>query len=179
MTTIWKERTVSREEVEIKLSEIATKMLHHFWGDNERLKSHKIKVYENSRLSRALGRCVMNYGVAYVEMSSNLLNYGDTEVILDVLLHEVTHYALYHTNKPFKDGQPYFENELKRVGAASTNSYYVGKKYMYTCGCDNIHMSRTRLGLGAYRCKECTHDLLPSHIEFHDGVGGVITEEYV
>lgn len=42
------------------------------------------------------------------------------ELLLDVLKHELTHWACLKRKRPFSDGSKYFEKELLRIGASST-----------------------------------------------------------
>lgn len=171
---IWEERKRTVAEIEGKLSEIATEMLSKYWDVPVR---NKVKVVENRRLSRSLGRYVYNYYERYIELSGRLLDYGATEIILDVLLHEVTHLALHRSNKPFSDGNPYFESELKRVGASSTMTHTVGIIYKYDCGC-TYHNSLQSNKADDYVCNKCEKPLKRYAIEYHDGIGGVITEKW-
>lgn len=174
----WEKRLYTKAEIEEKLTKIANNMMHHFW-DDERLKEHHIKVKENRRLSRSIGvyRYIANDG--WIELSGQLLDYGHIETILDTLLHEVTHYVLHALGKPFDDGHPYFESELKRVGASSTRTCTVGRIHRFTCSeeCENnMNIADLRNISGKYRCSRCKSILRLLHVEFHDGIGGVIIE---
>ena len=62
-----------------------------------------------------------------------VMTFADDEVIYDVLRHELVHYALHMRRKPFADGDPYFEAELKKHGIASTDSTMIGLYHIYEC----------------------------------------------
>lgn len=80
----------------------------------------------NGRLNRALGGYSWRRGIGNkvipvkMELARRLLeNYSD-ETIESVIKHELTHWALSVQGRPFDDGHPVFESELKRVGAHTT-----------------------------------------------------------
>lgn len=68
-----------------------------------------------------------------IYLAGFLLEFGTDEVVYDVLRHELVHYALHRLNKPFEDGHPVFEAELKRLGIGSTQSSKVGRYHIYSC----------------------------------------------
>jgi SprT-like protein len=79
-----------------------------------------IPIYINGRLTRLLGRFVYNRydrTETRIELSKDLVDNFKDEDVLDVLKHELTHWALYKLGKPHNDGHTVFENELVRVGA--------------------------------------------------------------
>ncbi|MNV04252.1 hypothetical protein D3C71_945430 [compost metagenome] len=79
---------------------------------------HKVKIKQSVRLE---------FSKRYVEQ------YCDENVI-DVLLHELSHWYCYESDKPYKDGDSYFENQLRRVGATSTNVVlHAGDMYVLLC----------------------------------------------
>jgi SprT-like protein len=94
-----------------------------------------VTVTINGRLSRSLGR----FGHTktkplYIQLSKKLVENYEPHEIKDVLLHELTHWALFTLNKPCKDGHPVFEKELKRVGACSTRTYEIkGEAFQLHC----------------------------------------------
>src|SRR5699024_8098498 len=80
-----------------------------------------------------------------IELAKNLLQYGSDQAILGTLKHELVHYALFEQDKPCEDGDEYFENELRRVGAPSTGTNRVGVYYTYSCGtCGKISETKTK-----------------------------------
>lgn len=50
------------------------------------------------------------------------------QIIMDVLRHELIHYALFTENKPYRDGEPFFEAELARLGISSSGATARSKK---------------------------------------------------
>lgn len=62
-----------------------------------------------------------------------VMMFADDDVIYDVLRHELVHYALHLRGKPFSDGDPYFEAELKRLGVATSGSTMIGIYHIYEC----------------------------------------------
>ena len=76
----------------------------------------------NGRLKRACGRFVYyvrSRQPKSVEMNKFFVENNEPVVVLDVLRHELVHYALFMQGKPHSDGHPVFENELKRLGVVS------------------------------------------------------------
>ena len=59
--------------------------------------------------------------------------FADDDVVLDVLRHELVHYALHRRKEPFADGHPHFESELERHGIASSGSTMIGIYHLYEC----------------------------------------------
>lgn len=71
-----------------------------------------------------------------IRLSKNFVIYQEKEVIIDVLKHELVHYACFMQGKPYKDA--YFKQELARVGSARTRTYtFKGERnrkvYSYEC----------------------------------------------
>lgn len=130
-----------REQIDFsveKLQSLADKLSLHFWN-----KSLTIPVVWNGRLTRAMGRFV--YQVSgpkreplKIEVSKYAAKFIDRDIFIAVLLHELCHYHLFIQNKPCQDHHPLFEQELRRVGAISTNSVKLPEKYFrlfcVTCG---------------------------------------------
>lgn len=115
---------------EDQLTTIAKKFLK----DNYNLHLH-IPIKRNNRLRTTYGRFVMNKQMTplRIEISGITLTYGHQDVIIGVLKHECIHYALHTLGKVSKDGDPYFESELKKHGAPSTNTTKIGKFHLFTC----------------------------------------------
>jgi len=109
----------------------------------------KVPVEINTRLSRSLGRFKyrknMRQPVA-VEISGDLIKYYGEEAVIDVLKHELIHYACYMLGKPHSDGQSYFENELVKHGVSRTHHYGAkGLYHVYYCpSCGETTSSRIR-----------------------------------
>jgi SprT-like protein len=117
----------------------------------------------NGRLNTCKGRFVSYRGTKIpkvIELNKIFVEHNDPAVVLDVLRHELVHYALFMLNKPNSDGHPVFENELKRLGVISQfaiDKYdIVTKCQVY--GCSNCKkeytMARRLSGNGKnHRCK--------------------------
>jgi SprT-like protein len=100
----------------------------------------------NGRLKRACGRFVSYANPRkpkVVEMSKSFIENNEPKLVLDVLRHELVHYALFMQNKPNSDGHPVFENELKRLGIVSQKT---------------IDKYEIASELQIYQCKECNHE---------------------
>lgn len=86
-----------------------------------------------------------------VELNRFFVENNEPTVVLDVLRHELVHYALFMQRKPYKDGHFMFENELKRLGIVSQktiNKYTIESKpknmYIYKCSCCGHEYKRHR-----------------------------------
>ncbi|OUM86766.1 MAG: hypothetical protein BAA01_04020 [Bacillus thermozeamaize] len=101
----------------------------------------KIPIKINGRLKKTLGRLALKSGKPYaIELSADLVQYQDLKVIMDVLKHELIHYACFELGKPFKDGEEYFERELAKHGVSKTRTHaYKGNLHVYRCvSCENV-----------------------------------------
>ena len=95
-----------------------------------------------------------------VEMNKTFVENNDSLVVLDVLKHELVHYAMFKLNKPFSDGHPIFERELSRlsvINQRNINRQYdiKSKKHFYKCmDCNEEYQTKTALRNGHqnYRC---------------------------
>lgn len=69
-----------------------------------------------------------------IRLSESLLLYHEKETILDILKHELIHYACFVNGKPYTDSSPYFKQELQRLGVLESKKYpYKGIVYYYEC----------------------------------------------
>ena len=89
----------------------------------------EIPVTINNRLKTCCGRFRYKINRASgnttpisVELNGFFVNNHSKDVVLDVLAHELVHYALYTLGKPHSDGHPVFERELKKLGVISQNN---------------------------------------------------------
>lgn len=75
-----------------------------------------------------------------IDVSKQLLESYKEETIYSLLKHELCHWAMAITGRPFKDGHPIFEKELKRIKAHSTSTLELaGDLHKGTCcKCDRI-----------------------------------------
>ena len=108
----------------------------------------EIPIIINARLSKALGH-FKHYGPGRphsISIGKRTIEYYGKEVTLDVLKHELVHYACFVLGKPYRDGDWYFENELKKHGIARTHTYKPkGEFHTYYCtDCGNRTSVRTR-----------------------------------
>lgn len=100
----------------------------------------------NGRLKRACGRFVYytrNKQPKVVEMNKEFVENNEPTVVLDVLRHELVHYALFMQGKPHSDGHPVFERELRRLDVVSQKTidqYTIASK------------------LQIYGCTDCSHE---------------------
>lgn len=143
-----------------KLTHIARKFLAEEYGINL-----TCGVEFNGRLKRALARYVYKDNPKYtnaeraqrIEMSKDLMKYGTEEQIIDCLKHECVHLALHYLDKPFNDGHPYFEGELKRLGVAATNVYRINKpRHVFKCvACGEKLTSVRKLSPSKFHHKPC------------------------
>lgn len=100
-----------------------------------------------------------------VEMNGFFVSNNRIDVVLDVLKHELVHYALYTLGKPHSDGHPVFERELKRLGIISQSTidrYQIKSKpvnvNVYKCNdsnCGKEYTTKRALSNNAmyHRCK--------------------------
>jgi SprT-like protein len=93
-----------------------------------------------------------------IKLSKQMLENQSRAVSIDVLKHELVHYALFEKRLPYKDGQDHFENTLKDLGVASTRTYkYVGELHHYRCkkGCQSFKKRRRGYEKPRYCCRKC------------------------
>lgn len=136
----------------------------------------------NTRLKRCLGRFRFNKVNGEnvplkIEMSVEFMKVHPKENILDVLRHELVHYALCAKGLPeahFSDGDSVFENELKRLNVSRTRHYTgkYGKLHHYTCNSCGAEFKRKRRITATARCS-CSLDskiIYNGEIEYnHEG----------
>ena len=95
-----------------------------------------IPIEINGRLRRAQGRYISAYDdiePKRIELAKFLIDYGTDSVIKDTLKHELVHYAFHLQGLPFNDGDKEFEEELRRLGIRSSESDFVGMRYLIKC----------------------------------------------
>ncbi|UNY40642.1 SprT-like family protein [Bacillus phage vB_BauS_KLEB27-1] len=81
-----------------------------------------IPIKRNNRLRSTLGwfQHSDRDGALDIEISGKLIDYASKAEVIDVLHHELIHYALYSAGRSYKDGCVEFEAELKKHGVSST-----------------------------------------------------------
>lgn len=127
----------------------------------------EIPVEINGRLSRFLGRFIYSGTLKRpirIEISKKYLINGSLNDILSTIRHECIHYALFCKGLPFRDGEKYFESELKKHDTHSTNTVtYKSKRNVnvYSCECKEEHITLRALSdKGMYhRCRKCKNYL--------------------
>lgn len=156
--------------IERQLEQIARNFLKkHYEMDLE------IPVKRNNRLRTTLGRFVMSSDKKplRIEISGNTLEYGTKEAIIGILKHECIHYALHRKGKASRDGHPYFESELQKHGAPSTNTWKIGKHYIYVCNCcgkeSESRLKQLMLTPSKYRTRCCNSKLAIVGERIYDG----------
>lgn len=117
----------------------------------------------NGRLKKACGRFVWlkkDRQPKVVEMNKDFVENNEPQMVLDVLKHELVHYALFMKNIPHSDGDAPFERELRRLGIVSQNTinkYKIASKMqIYKCAsCKKEHPMTRRLTNNGknHRCK--------------------------
>lgn len=99
-----------------------------------------IPVKINNRLRRTLGRYreTRTGKPIQIDLSGKLLTHAHEQVAIGVMKHEAVHYALKKLNKPYNDGDEYFEKELRRLKLPSSinkkySVLFVGEQYIFKC----------------------------------------------
>lgn len=115
-----------------------------------------IPIAINPRLSSTLGQFIYNTKnnrPVRLEFSKKYLMKGKIEDIKKMIKHECIHYAMFMMNKPYDDGDPYFEAELKKHNSISTDiiDFKVERNVrVYACDC------REHVYLTTITAKHCT-----------------------
>lgn len=79
----------------------------------------------NGRLKRSYGRFIYYNNPRKpkcVEINRYFAETNSNEVVIDVLRHELIHYAVFMLGQPCRDGDDYFENELAKHNTVSQNT---------------------------------------------------------
>ncbi|AYP68141.1 SprT-like family protein [Bacillus phage vB_BcoS-136] len=107
----------------------------------------------NGRLKTTCGRFVyIKYASnrpnepKIIELNKYFFENNEPIVVLDVLRHELIHYALFMLGKPHRDGHPVFENELKRLGVVSQETI------------DKYNIKSKPVNISVYECLDCNHE---------------------
>jgi len=139
-----------------------------------------IPIKQNNRLKTTLGRfCLTRQGEAYqIDISNKLLKYAHKQVAIGVVKHEAVHFALHFLEKPYRDGDLYFEEELKRLQLPSSTHKersiaFVGKTYIFSCShCQNVLKStikKVKAHYKQYVSSCCQESILYEWTEIGDG----------
>lgn len=81
-----------------------------------------------------------------IHLNKFFVENNNLESVVDVLKHELVHYALFMQGKPHSDGDYYFEKELKRLNVVSQET--INKKY-------DIKSKKIKKTVHLYKCMEC------------------------
>ncbi|GAA0357958.1 SprT-like domain-containing protein [Bacillus horti] len=145
-----------------KLEDLSQKLSLHFWG-----KRCDIPVLWNGRLTKSMGRFMFSSRgrtrtALRIELSKHAVRFIPPEIFIAVLLHELCHYHLFIQGQPFEDGHPVFEEELRRVGAISTNVVQLPQKgfELYCSKCHERLGSRKRMNTKHYLSACCKAQIL-------------------
>jgi SprT-like protein len=86
-------------------------------------------------------------------MSKEFMKTHPEEHIIDVLKHELVHYALFELKKPHRDKDAYFKETVDRLGVCRTRTYRtLGKFHIYECtNCHKTFRRKRKLREGS-RC---------------------------
>lgn len=122
----------------------------------------KIPIELNGRLKRSFGRFLhYNYpnrnGSIKIDFSKDFIAYHPIEEIISTIKHECVHYALYELGKPYRDGDKYFEDYLKKVGADPTGTKTSkSPNHHYSCNmCNHSFKRKVRKDYSGYCCGRC------------------------
>ncbi len=116
-----------------------------------------IPIIINKRMKRTLGAYKIDpYGQPkQIDLSYNLIQSRENEIILDILYHELIHHGLHLQNKPFKDNSPVFKDTCHQLNVSLSRTYSGLNQHRYQCRCRVFVVDRKlRLSKG-YRCKYC------------------------
>ena len=118
----------------------------------------QVPVKANGRLSRTLGRYIHSYDgtPVSIELSKNLLNAG-YEQAFATLKHELVHYALHVSNKPYRDNDRYFIQTCNDLGVHLSGTQSVPmKRHIYNCStCGVTTTMRRKYKSGYYAHSGC------------------------
>jgi SprT-like protein len=105
-----------------------------------------------------------------IELNKYFVENNEPTIVLDVLRHELVHYALFMQGRPNSDGHPVFENELRRLGVVSQSTidkYDIESKpvkiQIYQCAnCNTVYKRQRSLPNGGrnYCCGNCKGSLI-------------------
>lgn len=126
-----------------------------------------IPIVLNTRISKRLGTFYHKRGYkssTRIDIGTNTINHYPRETVIDVLKHELTHYAAYEMDMPYRDGDHYFENELKKNGIGATKTIQAkGVFHQYNCSDCNKSVSTSKRPMknpGNYRSRCCKAELV-------------------
>lgn len=116
-----------------------------------------IPIKINTRLKRTLGLYKIdgNSKPKQIDLSTRLIENGNESIILDVLKHELVHYAIHRQGKPYKDQSKEFIETCRALNISLTRTYTGANTHRYQCLCQT-HEFQHKLQLKkCYYCKKC------------------------
>lgn len=134
-----------------------------------------IPIVRNGRLRSTLGSFITLRGKPKeIELAGYLLDYGAEEPILDVLYHELIHYALFTQGRQYRDGTVEFESELRKYGVSSTGTpMKLGKMVDYYCGKCGKQFESSRMTVltqtHKFRSRCCRANISVIGVSIYDG----------
>lgn len=116
-----------------------------------------IPIFINNRMKSMLGVFKhKRYEATQIEISREFIDTHPREAVIDVLKHELVHYALFILKKPYRDGDKYFKDTLDRLGISRTRTYETkGKFHKYICNCEGKVFHRKRKLQQGSHCTSC------------------------
>lgn len=142
---------------EEELKRLADELSKRHWG-----KPCTIPVSWNGRLKKTMGRFMYHERLGKrealrIELSKFAAQTLNEATWISVLLHELCHYHLFIAGQPFEDGHPRFEQELRRVGAATSHTIRLPQQgYKLFCSqCERPLGVRKRINTAHYRSACC------------------------
>lgn len=116
----------------------------------------EIPIFINNRMKSTFGYFKVRKNVSWqIDISKELIDTHPREHVIDVLKHELVHYACFEMKKPWGDGDKYFKDTLDRLGVSRTGTYNtLGKFHKYGCKCGKSFYRKRRLQEGS-KCKSC------------------------
>lgn len=142
------------------------------------LTSLNIPVVYNTKLKNAMGRFGADNKGMRIELQP--MTEYTLETFIGVLKHELCHWYCYINNKPYNDGDEYFENHIKRINAPSTNEIEAYTRLQaFACSnmnCNNPKKLYTRTAKSYHRlkvkgavCPLCGANVTYIGVRYHNG----------
>jgi SprT-like protein len=115
-----------------------------------------IPIFINNRMKTTFGYFRVRKGVAWqIDISKEFMDTHPEEHVIDVLKHELVHYACFEMKKPYGDGDKFFKDTLDRLGICRTRTYSTyGKFHKYGCKCGKSFYRKRKLQEGSH-CSTC------------------------